>query len=985
MYSKKYGDNNTIILMQVGGFYECYSLKVENKGEGPNLKNISNILSCAITRKDKSITEINRKNHLLIGFPIYSLDKHVTKLIDSNYTVILVEQTTEPPNPKREVTKILSIGTITYNKSFDSNYVCSIYIEQFNCLKTYSKILLIGISIIDISTGYSEIYEKSLNKKEINLIFNYINLYTLKEIILNYKDIDEDILRICDEQLNILNRIVYKDKFIKSEYCKINYQEKLLNKIFKNEGLLNIFEFLNIEKMTNGVISYIILLQFCYEHQEHILNKLNYPLIYNDMEIMELCNNSIYQLDIINDNDKSLFNIINNTSTSMGSRLLKYNLLHPILDEDILNKKYNIIELLIKNNLYKEFEVYLQNILDISRLNRKMELSTLHPFEFSRNLNNSYLEIKKLFLKCKKNNLYNNFDINDNISNLLNNYIDEYNECFNLEEMNKYNIDSILNNFFKDGISMELDNIQININNIYKYFNDEIDKLSKIIDKKNYEGMVKLEKNERDGYFLICSKKRSEILKKSIKNNEYIIKNKSTTVVKIVSELLSKNSDKLILLQTKIKSITKKLYIEKINYFSNKYSDIIKNISNIIANIDVYTSSAKTAIKNAYTKPIIKKENDISYIKAKKLRHNIVELINQDIEYISNDIELNGNGILLFGLNSAGKSTLMKSIGLNIILAQSGQYVSSSEFIYYPYKSIYTRISGNDNIFKGQSSFVVEMTELRTILEFADKNSLVIGDEISKGTESISGLSIVASSINKLINKKSSFIFATHLHKLTSLDIINNNNNIRLLHLSVTFDNINQNIIYNRKLINGSGPELYGLEVAKHIINDKEFINVAYDIRNNLIKKPDQIVNIKQSKYNSNLYMDICNICKKTNTEIQLDTHHINFQKDADCNGIINNKYFHKNNKFNLIVLCKDCHNNVHNNKIILNGWLFTTKGSILDYKIITKNKDNYSNDEINIIKSYKHTKLINKKIIEELSEIHNIKISYYKLKKILS
>jgi DNA mismatch repair protein MutS len=975
-----YGEENTVVLSQIGGFYECYAILTE----GPNLKKLSNILGCAVTRKDKSIIEISRKNHYLIGFPVFSLEKHIKKLLDANYTVILNEQVTEAPNPVREVTKILSPGTSLTQQLLDPNYVCSIYIEQFNCLKTYSKILSIGISIIDISTGYSEIYERDINTKELNLIFNYINLYSVKEIILNYKDVDEEIRNNFEDQLYILNRIIYKEKFIKNEYLKLAYQETLLNKIFKNNNsLLSIIEYLNIEYLSYGRLSYIILLQFCYEHQEKILNKINKPIIYNGSEIMELNNNAIYQLDIINTNEKSLFNIINQTSTAMGGRLLKYNLLHPIINEEILNKKYDIIELLIKNDLYKKYEKHLQNILDIQRINRKMELNVLHPFEFSKNLNNSNIEIQELLKKCEENKLYEKFDITKEIVKELEDYINEYTDCFDLELMNKYSIDNISSNFFKKGIYKELDDIQINIDNIYIYFNDEIEKLSKLIDKENWKGMVKLEKNERDGYFLICTKKRSELLKKNLKDNTYNIKNKSGTLNKITSEELSKKSDKILLYQSKIQNITKKLYIEKLSYLSNKYSITMKLIGNIIANIDVYISSSKIAIKNAYTKPIIKKVNESSYIKAKKLRHNIVEKINENIEYVSNDVELNSNGILLFGLNAAGKSTLMKSIGLNVILAQAGQYVASSEFIYNPYKSIYTRISGNDNIFKGQSSFVVEMTELRTILEFADKNSLVIGDEISKGTESISGLSIVASSINKLIKKETSFIFATHLHKLIELDIINNNEKIRLLHLSVLFNNDNDTIIYNRKLTEGAGPELYGLEVAKYIINDKEFIDLAYNIRNKITKRSKEIINPKQSKYNTNLYMDNCNICNKTHKEIQLDTHHINYQKDADCNGIIKDKYFHKNNKFNLVILCKQCHMDVHSNKILLKGWIFTTNGTILNYETIKKSDKIEENNEL--IKSYKNKKMSKKIIIQELEKKHNIHITLYRLNKILN
>ena len=211
------------------------------------------------------------------------------------------------------------------------------------------------------------------------------------------------------------------------------------------------------------------------------------------------------------------------------------------------------------------------------------------------------------------------------------------------------------------------------------------------------------------------------------------------------------------------------------------------------------------------------------------MRHPIIERIQTDIEYISNDICLGKkneetlNGMLLYGCNAVGKSSLMKAVGLNIIMAQTGMFVSSSEFRYSPFNYIFTRISDNDNIFKGQSSFAVEMSELRSILNRSDKNSIVLGDELCSGTESVSAQSIFAASVIKLAKKNINFVFATHLHELYKMSDIKELDNVKSYHLKVIFEEETKKLIYDRKLEEGNGPTIYGLEVCKAMVRSGIF------------------------------------------------------------------------------------------------------------------------------------------------------------------
>jgi len=343
--------------------------------------------------------------------------------------------------------------------------------------------------------------------------------------------------------------------------------------------------------------------------------------------------------------------------------------------------------------------------------------------------------------------------------------------------------------------------------------------------------------------------------------------------------------------------------------------------------VDISYCNSLNATRYNYNKPIIKEELK-SYFRIKGIRHPIIENIHTDSPYISNDLELGeeNDGILIYGINSSGKSSLMKSVGLCIIMAQSGMYVSSQELIYSPYKKIFTRIGVQDNIFVGRSSFTQEMYELRNIFQNADENSLVIGDEICNGTEECSALSLVASTIKILSEKRTTFIFASHLHKLVELDIIKNIVNLDIKHLKITEKN--GLIIYDRKLSDGNGSQEYGIMVAQTLDMPCEFIKYANNVRKD-VKDEVNIFDAKNNRYNGMKYSTKCEICDENYNEI----HHIRFQKDANQYKYVDDTYI--NDKYNLVALCEKCHDKIHGNKIVINKIIETSEGVKLDYNIL--------------------------------------------------
>ena len=994
-FENKYG-KKSIVLMQVGSFYEFYGVNNDFEKIG-DAQTIAELLNIQLSRKNKSILENSRTNSLMAGFPLNSIKRFINILLLNNYTVILVEQVSEPPNSRREITQIYSPGTYIedINKS-DPNNIVSLYITEESCIKTSKSLYSFGLSSIDLSTGHNIVYENSITYYEKNAfleeIYRFIESYNPKEIIIHYNNINKIKIEDVKNKINSNQRLVYYKNDIEQKFTNINYQNSFLKKIFSETGIFTPIEYIDLERKPYALISYILLLQFSYEHNEKIIDKIRKPSFWEYNNHLILYNNAIYQLNIISLSGKSLIDIIQKTSTNMGKRLLKYRIMNPITDVVELNKRYDLIDILMKSNLTTHVSKILNEIIDIERLHRKISLQMLHPYEFL-NLTYSYENIIKLFELFDVNNLSNQLlDINIDSINHFKNFIKEYENIFDMKEIGKYGLLKMGNSFFKKGNYLEIDEIQSEINNINNFYETECKFLSNLIEIGS--DFVKLENNDKEGYFFQLTKKRSDILisklEKEKEHLKYEVRKHTGSNVKLYSKELNNYNDRLDLLENKIKIMIKEEYLKLLNYFDSKYNDTLLNISNAIAIIDVIKCSVICANMYKYNRPtIIDENNGKSYFNASEIRHPIIEIINEESNYVKNDLSLfhnKCNGILLYGVNGSGKSSLSKAVGCNIIMAQMGFYVPSLTFQYYPYKKIFTRINGDDNIFKGMSSFAIEMDELRSILKYSDDRSIVLGDEICKGTEETSALSIVSASIMRFCEKNVNFIMATHFHKLYDLECINMIHNIKFMHLSIDYDIDNETIIYGRKLEEGPGSNLYGIEIAKFIIDDDCFINIAKKIRNTILSKNNDLLPDKKSNYNNKLYIDKCMVCGDNGLIYPLDTHHIIEQYTFNQND------FNKDKLSNLIILCKKHHDSVHNGNLEINGFIDTCDGKKLNYNIHdnilkTSNKKKYNNEQIDIIKKMaddlKYNKQFTKVIISELKKI-NISISLKTINKII-
>ena len=1020
-------------------------------------------MNIQMTRKNKSIPQNNRGNPLMIGVNIFSIDKFVQILLNANYTIVIIDQISQPPYVKRGVTNIYSPGTnIQYNLKGDTNNLVSVYLETITNSSSYQDRMCIGMSTIDLSTGRNIVYECYSQPNDRNYaldeLFRFIQVYDPKELVFNIKDAkksDNLSRENLSNYLDLSQRVVHFNDLCDEttyltckEYFKLSYQNAFLKQIFPNTGLLSVIEYLDLEQKNFAMICYLFLLNFAYEHSEHIVKKISKPELWEQNQYLSLTNNTINQLNLVSHNSvnsntkfNSLYAVINNTSTPIGKRMLRDRLLNPILDVVQLNTMYDHIEAMMSrgelgdtNPKYKIYETYLSKILDIERLHRKISLGLIQPADFA-GLDLSYENVLNLLAIDHMGSLKPSIESIQQFQE----FVAEYTRDFNINEIVKYHLDKINSSFFNRNIYQEIDDLQDQINSSHDFFQNFINYISNIIEKNSGKSMVKLEHNDRDGYYLTITAKRSAILKtklgnlRELKINGTIYHKKlefktiTKTATKITCDYLKDFSNKLRHDEEEIKVLCRDKFLEKVAEYDQKYMPVLKEISAYIGNIDLLKSCAKTATIYGYTRPIIcdqdnvdnvndndNVDNSSGFIDATDLRHPIIERLHNNVGYVPNDVVLGrgnglGNGLgnghghgyehgnsvfgmLLFGTNASGKSSLMKAIGLNVIMAQCGFFVAATKFVFRPYRHIFSRINNNDNIFKGESSFAVEMSELRSILKRATHQSLILGDELCSGTESISALSIFSASVIKLHERRSSFIFATHLHELCNIQKIKDldGHGIRLCHLKVIYDPETGKLIYDRKLEEGNGQAIYGLEVCKAMDMDNDFLVLSEEIRKKLLGVKNTILEDKQSHFNSEVYVHECKICGNPAT----DVHHIKFQCEANQNNIIDN-YLQKDSASNLVQLCQKCHDQVHHGTLNIYGYQQTSEGVELNHEILDKNSEQYqekhgkkkklSEEQIEIIKELvANHKLTQEQACTYLKKNHDIDISKGTLSKVL-
>ncbi len=935
--------------MEIGSFFEVYEVNNDKEQIG-KAKEISELLNIQLTRKNKSIIENSVKNPLLAGVPSVSVERYLNRIIQSKrYTVVLVKQKGEPPNVKRYVSNIISPGTnFDYVSEPNENNVASLIIDENNGL--YS----LGYSAIDVSTGktmVNEIHSTSEDKTfALDEVFTLLQSYHTSEVLLTFasEKIDKEWVL---SYLEIIGNYHYSYNKCR---LKIAYQNELFAKVFMIKSFLSPIEYLDLERYAFASESLAILCDFIIEHDPSLLEKMYRPKFLTADRFVYLGNNALEQLGIIsrNSGDKTLLSLIDQTSTAIGKRVIKERLLNPICDLKILEERFALSEKLLPN--FRQFENLLKQIYDLERILRRIKLKKLHPFELGYLFTS--LESVREILKVESEE---SISVDKTLSEETMDFLHHLVHTFDLDLCAKVSKNQIGENFFHEGIYPAIDTL-VHEQKMQLYKIETIAKhINKLFEGQNGE-YATVSYLESEGYFITMTKNRYTMIEESLQNSfitieesHYFFKDfsikKLKNSVKITSELFEEISSSYIANQVKMIALVKKRYDESLEEIERRYALFLEQIIMHIGTLDVAISNAKCATLYRYTKPELLEKCDEPFFEAVGLRHPIIESREENGIYVPNDIYLGKKqpdieaehitleassddevrGILLYGINSSGKSSLMKGVGIAVILAQAGFFVPATQLRFTMYDKLFTRIVSKDNLYKGLSTFAIEMLELKNIFNRANKYSLILGDEICHGTETESALAIVASAVMKLHDLKAFYIFATHLHQLISLKEIQELSAIVFLHLGVQYDELNDKLQYNRKLEIGSGSSLYGLEFAKSLHLDHDFIKQAYDLRKKMSGEYSELELLKKqkrSKYNKSMFLTKCALCSKSVE----DVHHIKAQMFADDGGNID--HFHQNHRFNLIPLCKEHHKKVHEGKIMISGFVMSEEGLKLHY-----------------------------------------------------
>ena len=761
---------DSIMLFRMGDFYETFD---------EDAKISSEILGITLTKRSNGAAS----SVPLAGFPYHSLDQYLHKLLTAGYKVAICEQVEDPKQAKgivkREVVEVLSPGTAIAEKYLDhnrNNFLCSLYFMKD----------MFSYSILDYSTG-----EFNSGEDKVSELYNVINKYSISEII------------ICKKQLKNLdiakaNNILvttYHDWIANHQNCYENLLEHFGTSSLKGYGFTK--DDLSIVS-AGSALEYV---KNNYFGRTKHITSISKIISSNTMKIDVSTLNNLEVFQSISGKGLygTLIDTIDYTSTSMGGRLLKQHLSKPLMDSKKINYRLRMIREYLENNITDSSIIdSLKSISDIPRIISKISTNKSNPKDII-NLSNSLLAIDAIKKNVNKNKLL--LKLISKTKNIKKICL-EINKVLISEPPIKLNKGGYIN----FGISKELDELRSISENANKWLLDYQEK------QKELTGItsLKIGYNKVFGYYIDITKTHIN----KIPDN-YIRKQTLTNSERYFTEELKEYEHKILSSTDKIILIENMIYDNLIEFIMKNISSILFN-ANILAQFDVIVSHSINANNNNYVIPEI--NNKISNFSIHKSRHPVVEkLLPLNEKFITNDLELGNKNrqiAIITGPNMAGKSTFLRQIGLISILAQIGSYVPAVKASMPIIDQLFTRVGANDNLSGGESTFLVEMNETANILNNATSKSLIILDEVGRGTSTFDGLSLAWSITEYIHNNplvKAKTLFATHYHELISLA----ENLPDAFNLNIIVKEHDDNIIFLRKIEDGGANKSYGINVAK--------------------------------------------------------------------------------------------------------------------------------------------------------------------------
>lgn len=797
---EKYPD--TILFYRLGDFYEMFF---------DDAILVSRELEITLTGKDCGL----EKRAPMAGVPFHAAENYIAKLVAKGYKVAICEQLEDPKTTKgmvkRGVIKVVTPGTVVESNMLEerkNNYIMSIY-----------KVgIYFGIAISDISTG--EFYASKIREtNNFALLLDEISRFTPSEIIVN-----EMMNESKAEIASIKTR--FPDTYINK--CEESYFSENIQSV-KDKFTLKDINSNEIENLQDNILEICAinaLVSYIENTQMTDLSHINTITIYHVLKYMALDINARRNLEItekLRDKSKkgTLLWVLDKTSTSMGGRLLRRWLNDPLIDENEINKRLNSVEEL-KNNVMLRGDIIenLKKIYDIERLAGKMAYGNATPRDMI-TLKNSLLKLPET-----KNIL----------QNVKTNYLKEIYE--NIDELQ--DIYELIDKSITDDPPMNTkDGGYIKIG-----FDEEIDKL-KLATTDGKSWLMKLEKEEKEktgikslkvgfnkvfGYYIEVTNTYKNLVPET-----YIRKQTLTNGERYITEELKNIENQILGAEEKVI----KLELGAFKKIREEIADNVKRLqktAEAVSILDVLSSFAQVAEDMNYCKPVINKDGIIDI---KEGRHPVIEKMLPTGEFIANDTYLDKNEnrlSIITGPNMAGKSTYMRQVALITLMAQVGSFVPAQSAVIGVVDKIFTRVGASDDLSMGQSTFMVEMMEVAAILKEATSNSLIILDEIGRGTSTFDGLSIawaVAEYIADINKCGAKTLFATHYHELTELE----NKLEGIKNYSIAVKEKGEDIIFLRKIVKGGTDESYGVHVARLAGVPKEVTKRANQILNTLERK----------------------------------------------------------------------------------------------------------------------------------------------------
>ena len=746
----KYED--TIILYRLGDFYEMFFEDAEE---------VAHALELTLTGKSAGLDE----RVPMCGIPHHAAEVYIDKLIKKGYKVAICEQLEDPKTAKgivkRDIVEVISSGTVINTNSLnekENNYIGCLYDFSYGFVLTYS----------DITTG--EVYSELLTNNTDDVIYKILSL-DIKELIVN----------------ELINKVLLSK--IRSLKIPVTIQNELLNDKYQN-----IYQNISDARIVNSIK---LLLYYLDVLQKRNLSHFQEVVIkekeqYLEMDIHTKRNLELTECLRTKERTYSLLWLLDNTKTAMGSRKLKYFIENPLLDINKINKRYDIVSKLLEEFiLAEELRNDLYEVYDLERLCGKLSFGSANGKDLLQ-LKASLKVLPSIKEKLEKIGFYEKITTMSDLYDLLEKSIYE-------EPPNTIKEGYLI----KDGYSSELDELK----DLSRGGKDFISRFE--TEERERTGIkgLKVGFNKVFGYYIEISKSYLNMVTDDM---GYIRKQTLANCERFINPILKEKEDLILSSEDKIINLEYNLFIE-IRDKCKEYIPELQRTAKVISEIDVLSSFALVSEKYNYIRPIITTGNEIKVFNS---RHPVVERVLKGEEYVPNDIVMDNNTdiLLITGPNMAGKSTYMRQLGIIAIMAQIGCFVPAEEATLPIFDKIFTRIGASDDLVSGESTFMVEMMEASRAIKYATRNSLILFDELGRGTATFDGMSLAQAILEYVANKiKCKTLFSTHYHELTDME--KTIPNLKNKHVSAVEEN--GNITFLHKVKDGSVDKSYGINVAK--------------------------------------------------------------------------------------------------------------------------------------------------------------------------